>query len=117
MVGGHRVLIPRQTVGTGCGRGVVGMPGVQNMYISLQKCQKMSFLEGDVHVWGSALRPGSSLLRRRLFGLIALPVADKYLAQFVLLSLILGIYATRHAERFADIVHGAVESELTGKLR
>lgn len=49
--------------------------------------------------------------------MIALPVADKYLAQSVLLSLILGIYATRHAERFADIVHGAVESELTGKLR
>lgn len=49
--------------------------------------------------------------------MIALPVADKYLAQFVLLSLILGIYATRHAERFADIVHGTVKSELAGKLR
>lgn len=66
---------------------------------------------------GSAGRAGPSLLRRRLFGLIALPVADKYLAQFVLLSLILGIYATRHAERFADIVHGTVKSELAGKLR
>lgn len=116
MVGGHRVLIPRQTVGSGCWRGIAGMPGVQSMYVTLQRCRKMSVLEGDVHVWGSALRPGPSLLRRRLFGLIALPVADKYLAQFVLLSLILDIYATRHAERFADIVHGAVESELAGKL-
>lgn len=59
----------------------------------------------------------SPLLRRRLFGLIALPVADEYLAQFVLFSLVLGIYATRHAERFADIVHGTVKSELAGKLR
>ena len=25
------------------------------MYISLQRCQKMSVLEGDVHVWGSGL--------------------------------------------------------------
>ena len=49
--------------------------------------------------------------------MIALPVTDKHLAQFVLLSLILGIYATRHAECFADIVHGAVESELACKLR
>ncbi len=49
--------------------------------------------------------------------MIALPVADKHLAQFVLLSLIPDIYATRHAECFADIVHGTVESELAGKLR
>lgn len=48
--------------------------------------------------------------------MIALPVADKYLAQFVLLSLIHGIYATGHAECFADIVHGTVKSELAGKL-
>lgn len=87
------------------------------MYITLQKCQKMSFLEGDVRVWGSALRPGSSLLRRRLFGLVALPVADKYLAQFVLLSLILGIGAARHTERFANAIHGAMKSKLIAKLR
>ena len=24
-----------------------------NVYITLQRCQKMSFLEGDVHVWGN----------------------------------------------------------------
>ena len=85
------------------------------MYISLQRCQRMSVLEGDVHVlvW----RAGMTLLGRRVFALRALPVADKYLAQFVLPSLMLGIYATRHAERFADIVHGAVESELACKLR
>ena len=51
MVVGHRDPIPRQTVGGRCGRGVAGMPGVQNMYVSLQKCQIMSFLKGDVHVF------------------------------------------------------------------
>ena len=60
---------------------------------------------------------GMTLLGGRVFVLRAPPVADKCLAQFVLLSLILGIYATRHAECFADIVHGTVESELAGKLR
>ncbi len=31
-----------------------------NMYISLQRCRKMSFLEGDVHVWlGCAAERGS----------------------------------------------------------
>ena len=62
-------------------------------------------------------RAGPSLLGGRLYVLRALPIADKCLAQFVLLSLILGIGAAGHTECFADIVHGTVKSELTGKLR
>lgn len=75
----------------------------------------MSFLEDDVHVLARGERV--TLLGGRLYVLRALPVADKYLAQFVLLSLILGIGAAGHTECFADIVHGTVKSELTGKLR
>ena len=51
MVDGHRVLIPRQTVETGWGRGVAGMPGVQNMYVTLQKRHFPTSLKADVHVW------------------------------------------------------------------
>ena len=84
------------------------------MYISLQRCQKMSVLEGDVHVlvW----RAGMTLLGRRVFALRALPVADKCLAQFVLLSLVLGVRAAGHTECFANIVHSAVKSKLTCEL-
>lgn len=66
---------------------------------------------------GKRAATGPSLLRRRLFGLIALPVADKCLAQFVLLSLIIGIGAARHTERFANAIHGAMKSKLIAKLR
>lgn len=66
--------IARQTVETGYGRGVVGMPVVQNMYITLQRCQKMSFLEGDVHVWlGCAAERGSDNKKA--------PVAGSFLNQ------------------------------------
>lgn len=75
----------------------------------------MSFLADDVHVLARAER--ATLLGGRLYVLRALPVADKCLSQFVLLSLILGIRAAGHTECFADIVHGTVKSELTGKLR
>ena len=85
------------------------------MYISLQRCRKMSFLADDVHVLARGERV--TLLGGRLYVLRALPIADKCLAQFILFSLILGINATRHTECFADIVHGTVKSELTGKLR
>ncbi len=43
--------IARQTVGTGYGRGIAGRPGIQNMYVTLQRCRKMSVLEGHVHVF------------------------------------------------------------------
>ena len=85
-----------------------------NVYISLQRCQKKSLLEGDVHVltW----RAGAALLGRRFCALCTLPVADKCSAKFVLPSLVLGIGTARHTECFANIVHGAVEGELTAKL-
>lgn len=59
---------------------------------------------------------GSTLLGGRLNVLHALPVADKRLAQFVLLSLILGISAARHTEGFANAIHGTVKGELVRKL-
>lgn len=58
-----------------------------------------------------------SLLRGRFCALRAFPVADKCLAKFVLLSLILGIGATGHAECFSNAVHGAVKGKLIAKLR
>ncbi len=65
MVGGHRVLIPRQTVGSGCWRGIAGMPGVQNMYVTLQKRHFSTSLEADVQVFegGGGFE---SLLPRRI---------------------------------------------------
>lgn len=46
----------------------------------------------------------------------AFPVTDKRLAQFILLSLVLGIGASRHAECFANVVHGAVKGKLAAEL-
>lgn len=56
------------------------------------------------------------LLGKRLFALYALPVADKCLAQFVLLSLALDIGAARHPECFANVVHSAVKGKLAAEL-
>ena len=40
-----------------------------NMYISLQRCRKMSFLEGDVHVWlGCAAERGSDNKKAPILG-------------------------------------------------
>ena len=114
MVGGSRDPIARQTVGTGHGRGAAGMPGIQNMYVTLQNRQFSTSLEADVHVWIGLV--GATLLDKRLFALYALPVTDKRLAQFILLSLVLGIGASRHAECFANVVHGAVKGELAAEL-
>ena len=47
--------IARQTVGTGRGRGAAGMPGIQNMYVTLQKRHFLTSLEGGVHVWDVGL--------------------------------------------------------------
>lgn len=63
-------------------------------------------------VWGAEM----PLLGRHVFALRALPVADKCLAQFVLLSLVLGVRAAGHTECFANIVHGAVKGKLTCEL-
>ena len=51
MLGADCDPIARQTVGTGWGHGVAGMPGVQNMYVTLQKRHFPTSLEADVHVW------------------------------------------------------------------
>ena len=51
MVDGSGDPIARQTVGTGRGRGIAGMSGVQNMYVTLQKRHFSASLEADVHVW------------------------------------------------------------------
>ena len=61
-------------------------------------------------------RAGMTLLGRRVFALRALPVADKCLAQFVLLSLVLGVRAAGHTECFANAVHGAMKGKLTCEL-
>ena len=61
-------------------------------------------------------RAGMTLLGRRVFALRALPVADKCLAQFVLLSLVLGVRAAVHTECFANAVHGAMKGKLTCEL-
>ena len=61
-------------------------------------------------------RAGMTLLGRRVFALRALPVADKCLAQFVLLSLVLGVRAAGHTECFANAVHGAVKGKLIREL-
>lgn len=59
---------------------------------------------------------GKTLLGRCVFALRALPVADKCLAQFVLLSLVLGVRAAGHTECFANAVHGAMKGKLTCEL-
>lgn len=61
-------------------------------------------------------RAGMTLLGRRVFALRTLPVADKCFAQFVLLSLVLGVRAAWHTECFANAVHGAVKGKLTCEL-
>ena len=84
------------------------------MYVTLQNRQFSTSLEADVHVWIGLV--GATLLDKRLFALYALPVADKCLAQFILLSLVLGIGASRHAECFANVVHGTVKGKLAAEL-
>lgn len=84
------------------------------MYVSLQKRHFSTSLEADVHVWIELT--GVALFGRCLLVSYAFPVADKCLAQFILLSLVLGIGASRHAECFANVVHGAVKGELAAEL-
>lgn len=57
-----------------------------------------------------------ALLDGRFCVLRTPPVADKCLAQFVLLSLELGIRAAWHAKCFSNVVHGTVEGELACEL-
>ena len=59
---------------------------------------------------------GSTLLGRHFRVLRALPVANKCLAKFILLSLILGVRTPRHTERLANTVHGAVKGKLAREL-
>ena len=49
-----------------------------NMYISLQRCRKMSFLEGDVHVWlGCAAERGSDNKKLSLLGAFSSKMAEE----------------------------------------
>ena len=100
--------IARQTVGTGCGR------RHQTCTSASKDVKKCRFWRVMYMFWlGCA---GMTLLGRRVFALRALPVADKCLAQFVLLTLVLGVRAAGHTECFANAVHGAMKGKLTCEL-